>query len=763
MIKNRAQVVVLTVLTLVAANASTKEANVATPASPPRLALSSPPAALPFTGKHYGDLPLTFESNQGQAGGGVAFLARGPGYGLFLAPAEVVLSLAEGAMHAPSQPNRSTPPASKAATIVRMVLLDADSQPQLHGETPLSSRSHYLIGNNPEKWHTNVRQFAKVRYHNIYPGIDQVYYGNQHQLEYDFVVAPGANPQQIKLLFNGVDTLRLDAQGNLILHTASGDLVQHKPVIYQTIAGKHITRAGHYVLAENQVGFQVASYDKSQPLVIDPVLSYSTFVGGGGADSAYAIAVSGNGNAYITGTTQSINFPTSSGAYDRTCGSDNACSPNVFGVSADAFVAKLNAAGTALVYSTYLGGNGNDAGRAIVVDGGGNATITGETFSQNFPTSTGAYDRSCGTDGICNGGLRGVFVTKLYSVGSNVLYSTFIGGSDFDQGLGIALDSRNNAYITGSTFSANFPVRSAARPIFGGAADAFVTKLNVAGTALVYSTYLGGVDTDIGRGIAVNSAGNAYIAGQTFSANFPTKNPIRAAKAGPADAFVVKLAGLGNSLVYSTYLGGNDVEQAFAIALDINGNAYVTGSTSSTNFPVTLGAFDSKCGSDAKCNSQFNAPFNDGFVTKLNAAGNAWVYSTYLGGSADDGPHSIAVDKFGNAYITGETTSADFPTKTALRPNSAGSIDAFVTKLNNAGNALVYSTYLGGKGEDRATGIALDRANNVYVAGETVSSNFPTTRWALDRSCGVNGTCTSTDQFGTHSFADAFVAKIAGT
>ncbi|MEW6353947.1 MAG: SBBP repeat-containing protein [Pseudomonadota bacterium] len=430
-----------------------------------------------------------------------------------------------------------------------------------------------------------------------------------------------------------------------------------------------------------------------------------------------------------------------------------------FGFTADVFITKLNAAGTALVYSTYLGGGGNDTGHAVAIDNGGNAYLTGATDSADFPTSSGAYDRTCGADGLCNGAQSDAFAVKLNAAGNGLIYSTYLGGNDVDQGLAIALDAQRNAYLTGATSSINFPVRNAVRARLAGEPDAFVTKLNAAGNALTYSTYLGGSGEDQGRAIAVIGV-NAFVAGETFSSNFPTQRPLQATSRGDADAFVARLAPTGNALVYSTYLGGAGFDAAFSIATDGNGNAYVVGTSASSNFPVTRGALDTRCGSDGRCNSIFHAPFTDAFVAKLNPAGRALTYSTFLGGGTDDAARGIAVDSVGNAYVTGDTTSADFPTRAAPRATPAGSLDAFVAKLNAAGNMLIYSTYLGGAGEERGGDIALDNAGNAYTIGTTFSPNFPTTPGAYDRRCGQDGTCLGTDRFGTHSFSDAFASKI---
>jgi hypothetical protein len=522
----------------------------------------------------------------------------------------------------------------------------------------------------------------------------------------------------------------VDAQGDLVLQTTVGPIRQRKPVIYQEVDGVRKDIPGGYVLkGEHQVGFKLAAYDASQALVIDPVLSYSTYLGGSGEDRDPAIAVDAAGNAYVTGHTESTDFPTTAGAFQTTFGGG----PFNGG---DAFVTKLNATGSALVYSTYLGGSGGDSGRGIAVDTAGNAYVTGYTASTNFPTTAGAFQTTRG------GFLMDAFVTKLNPTGSALVYSTLLGGSDLDSGEGIVVDAAGNAYVAGGTSSTDFPTTAGAfQTTFGGGAnqggDAFVTELNPTGSALVYSTYLGGSGGDSAASIAVDADGNAYVTGRTLSTNFPTTAAAFQPTFGGGvccggDAFVTKLNPTGSApLVYSTYLGGSDYDIGTGIALDTLGNAYVTGTTLSTDFPTTAGAFQATYGGGG-----------DAFVTKLNPTGWA-LYSTYLGGSGGDSGRGIAVDAAGNAYVTGSTTSTNFPTTAgALQTTFTGGVspyggyftDAFVTQLNPTGSApLVYSTYLGGGGDDVGNAIALDTLPNpnVYVTGYTFSPNFPITTGAF--------------------------------
>jgi hypothetical protein len=670
----------------------------------------------------YGKLPLQFEANRGQTHKDVRFLSRGPGYSLYLTAGEAVLVLSKPNADAKRNARTVERPDAKAQTnpvALRMSLVGAAREPAVTGVDELPGKANYFIGKDRSKWRTNVPTYAKVQYENIYPGIDLVYYGNQRQLEYDFVLAPGADPRKIVLDFKDAEQIEINAQGELVLHAAGADLRQHKPIIYQQIDGVRHEIAGGYVRkGANRVGFQVAAYDASRPLVIDPTLSYSTYLGGGGSDMARRVAADSDGNAYVTGQTTSFDFPTTSGAFQTVHGFNN-----------DVFVTKLNPSGSALAYSTYLGGNNVDAGNGIAVDANGNAYVTGFTTSTDFPTTPGAFRAVSG----------GGFVTKLDPAGSSLVYSTYLGGA---QGAGIAVDAQGNAYVTGTAGTDFQTTPGAFQSVFGaGPADAFVMKLNADGSALVYSTYLGGSKVDMASGIAVDTGGNAYVAGSTDSTDFPTTPG--AFRAVPGGGFITKLDPAGSSLVYSTYLNA----PIGAIAVDAQGNAYVTG-TAGTDFQTTPGAFQPAL-----------AGSFDAFVAKLNPPGSGLVYSTYLGGTNEDHGNGIAVNAAGNAYVTGYTSSSNFPTTPdafqpalADQPGLVDVEDVFVTILNTAGSAPVYSTYLGGAVGDTGQGIAVDAASNAYVTGGTASSNFPITPGAFQpvfRGGNHRGT----------SDGDAFVAK----
>jgi len=661
----------------------------------------------------YGKLPLAFEPNQGQTNESVKFLARGKGYTLFLTPTEIMLGFHhqqdQGARQGTST-QADQEMESKAPPVVRLGFIGANPDSPITGREPLPTKVNYFIGNDPSQWHSAIPTFGAVDFPELYPGIDLHYYGTQRQMEFDWIVAPDADPAQIILGIQGA-MVRLDTQGDLLLELPTGKVRLKKPVAYQRINGiKHLVEV-HYVVEEEsqkkkglreknerretiQVTLQVAPYDRNETLIIDPVLTYSTFLGGSGNDLSFGIALDGNSNAYVTGKTASTDFPLA-----------NALQGGIASAT-DAFVAKLNAAGSALVYSTYLGGNGLDVGNGIAVDSIGNAYVTGETQSTDFSTNSGAFQTAIG-------GASDAFVTKLDGPGT-LVYSTYLGGTALDQGFGIALDSAGNAYVIGITESTDFPLANALQGTFGGGSDdAFVAKLNATGSVLTFSTYLGGDGSDRGFGIAVDSAGNTYVTGDHGSTNFPAIVNL-GATAG-VDGFVAKLNAAGSALTYSIGLAAVGDDRGRGIAVDSSGNAYVTGNTTSTDFTTTTGAFQA-----------VNSGGTDAFVVKLNAAGTL-TFSTYLGGSGIDQGFAIAVDSAGNAYVTGVTGSTNFPLASAIQGAfGGGSVDAFVAKLNTAGLALTFSSYLGGSGDDEGNGIAVDSAGNAYVAGDTDSTDFPT-------------------------------------
>jgi hypothetical protein len=589
---------------------------------------------------------------------------------------------------------------------VLMKLRGCAAHPQREGREMLEGYYNYLIGNDPTRHATYVRRYKEAWVKGVYAGIDMRYYLEGGRLRYDWVVQPGGDPSQIVFELEGSEKTYIDREGRLVFMTRFGEVKLAELRVYQgdrEIGGRFVERPGGW-------GIEVGSYDPTRLLVIDPLV-YSTYIGGSGDDVGYGIAVDGSGNAYVTGITLSPDYDVTPGAFQTRNGGGY-----------DVFVTKLSAAGTALVYSTYIGGNGYEEGRGIAVDGSGNAYVTGVTGSTNYPVTPGAFQTR-------NGGVADVFVTKLNAAGTALVYSTYIGGSIEDVGYAIAVDGSGNAYVTGVTGSTNYPVTPGAfQTRNGGYRDVFVTKLNAAGTALVYSTYIGGSSDDEGYGIAVDSSGNAYVTGYTYSIDYDvTPGAFQTANGGGEDVFVTKLNATGTALVYSTYIGGLSDDEGYAIVVDGSGNAYVTGWTNSIDYDVTPRAFQ----------TTKEGFYRDVFVTKLNATGTALVYSTYIGGSDHDYGNAIAVDGSGNAYVTGETWSTDYDvTPGAFQTTNGGGRDVFVTKLNATGTALVYSTYIGGRGTDYGHGIAVDGSGNAYVTGGTASPDYDVTPGAFQTTFG---------------------------
>ena len=672
-------------------------------------AVPSSPIAKAQSG--YGRTLLAFEPNRGQAPDGVLYMAHAQGMNVLLTGREAVL-------------------ADRLGSAVRLRLAGSRSPARIIPSNSLPGKSNYIFGKDPARWRTNLPQYAQVAWEHVYPGIDLVFHGRQRRLELDFAIAPGARPQSIAMDIQGVRRMLIDRTGALVLSRPQGDLRLDRPAAWQEIDGERRNVSVQYVVRKGrQVAFNIGAYDRTQPLLIDPVVSYASYLGGSADDAAMAVAVDGQGSAYITGFTVSPDFPAPN-AIQTTAASP--ANPLVF-------VSKLDAAGANLLYSTYIGGSEGQVAMGIAVDANGSAYVTGVTCSTDFPLMQ-PIQSSPGlpapAQSPTNGMAVDAFILKLDPTGSVLVYSSYLGGSREDVGRGIAVDSAGNAYVAGYTSSDDFPLQSALQSKRGGARDAFIAKISADGTTLIYSTYLGGQATDLANAIAVDATGAAYITGITYGP-FPTHNPFQKSLAGGKDAFVSKISPDGSALVYSTYLGGDSDDFGTAIAVDLNGSAYVTGVTGSSNFP-TQAAIQPKFGAT-------NLLGADAFVSKLAPDGSKLLYSTYLGGKGTDVGTSIAVAPDGSAYVAGETNSADFPSAAAIQPALAGLDNGFIVKLTPAGSALTYSTFLGGSGSDTITAIALD-STGLYVAGASLSIDFPVTPGAY--------------QAGNQGQADALVAKI---
>ncbi len=654
-------------------------------------------------------LPLYFIENRGQFDERVRYQLKLSGMNICFAPREIdyqVFQRDEGEVSVEN---------------IRMEFLGMNEEAKVEAEEESEGKVHYFIGDEPERWVQGARTYKRVIYREIYPGIDLIVYGGGGRIKHEYRVRAGAEVEDIKIKYEGIKGLRVSGGGELELILKKGELREGIPISYQRIDGKkEKVESGYKVMEDNVVGFRVREYRKDRELIIDPELSYSTYLGGTGDDGGYEIAVDGGGNAYVTGFTRSTNFPAISGDTSYNGGSE------------DVFITKLNSTGSALSYSTYLGGSGSDVGHGIAVDGSGNAYITGRTNSGNFPTTTDAYDKF-------NNGGSDVFITKLNSTGSALTYSTYLGGSASEGGYGIAVDGSGNAFITGNTYSSDFPTTAGAYDTsLNYNNDVFITKLNSTGSTLSYSTYLGGSSYEYGEGIAVDGSGNAYVTGGTSSFDFPaTFGAYDTIHSGDNDVFITKLNSTGSALSYSTFLGGGNAERGYGIAVDGSGNAYVNGNTWSADFPTTPGGYDPSHNGG-----------NDVFITKLNSTGSVLSYSTFLGGSNFDYGEGMSIDASGDTYVIGYTSSSDFPTTPGAYDTSYNSgWDVFLTKLNSAGSALSYSSFLGGSDNDYCCGVAIDRSGNAYLTGYTSSSDFPTTPGAYDTS--YNG-----------EYMDAFITKI---
>jgi photosystem II stability/assembly factor-like uncharacterized protein len=656
-------------------------------------------ATAPQSAETLSKLPLAFEKNQGQAAPATDFLARGAGYSV---------ALSRGNAHITLRRDKDSMPAA-----VDLRLVGARSNPSAAGSKPLAGKVNYFIGNDPARWRADIPTFGRVEYANVYRSIDLAYYGNQGRLEYDFIVAPGADPAAIRIAAGGARRIQVDGGGNLVLETEGGEARFLRPVTYQEIAGTRHPIDSRYVLTgSNDIRFWVGAYDTRYPLVIDPSLAYSTYLGGSSSESGTAIAVSAGGNAFVTGQTYSMDFPLADAEQSS------------YGGNGAIFVSKLTVDGSALVYSTYFGGLYDDTVRAIAVDSTGNAYIVGSTMSPDFPLKNPLYSELNYND-------TDAFITKFSPAGNALVYSTYLGGSGGDYAYGVAVDAAHNAYIAGTTYSTDFPVTSGAYQTSCNAPCSFVTKINSAESALIWSTYFGQTSSpNYGPSVAamaVDSHSGVYLTGWTTGALPVTPGASQPVYGGNQDAFVAKLSSTGASLIYCTYLGGSQLDAAYAIAVDSAGNAYVAGSTESTDLPVTASALQTKL-----------AGFENAFVAKLNSAGTQWEYLTYLGGQRYDGAYGIAVDSSGDAIVAGYTWSSSFPRVAALQPILPGNqTDLFKTTSGGA----TWSASDSGIEDRSITAIVVDPASDAHVlalagwAGLFQSTNSGTS-WSANASLG---------------------------
>jgi len=661
----------------------------------------------------YGKLPLSFEPNRGQSDPQVKFLSRAGDRTLWLTSDEAVLAVGRPSRAGASRAKQVVP------AVLRMKFVGVNANPQIEGQGRQSGTVNYFFG-KPDQWRTKIPTYTRVRYRSLYPGIDVVFYGNNRELEYDLVVSPGADPGRIRLDFQGAEKIRIDGEGNLVLKTAAGDLIQQKPKIYQRKGAKLTAVAGDYVITgKDEVGFRLGNYDRSGALVIDPVLRYSTFLGGNDFDQARGIGVDSSKRAVVGGITCSLSFP-------RTVG------PTTF-EGCSVFITKFDFTGSRLVFSTFIGESASDVFDvgAMALDSQGNSYVTGIVEFMGFPTTPGAFQPTLHGD-------FDAFVAKLSPDGSHLVYSTFLGGFAREEGDAITADSQGNAYVTGNTTSEDFPTtRGVFQPnckfsAAGGCSTAFISKLSPDGSHLVWSTFLGGAEPagsgSGGQGIAVDRRGNVLVTGGTSSSDFPTTAgsaqsvfPGGTPSVVTTASFVTKMSSSGSHLVYSTFLRLDDMGRA--IAADASGNAFVA----SGNFLVA----------------------NVGSVSKLSPNIGRLLYTRNLGGTGT----GIAVTSDGKAYVAGVTSSSTFPTtQTAFQRVIGGGANTFLTKFDPTGH-IIYSSYLGGSDTGVAEGmtpngpvVALDSDTNAYIAGAT-QAGYPATPGAFQ------------SKFAGGE-SDAFVAKV---
>jgi hypothetical protein len=678
-------------------------------------------------------IPSYFEINRGQAPRNIRFLLRGQQAVAGFLANSITFGIETGrarASHHRDLLDRKLAAEKQTESFQTLRFLGAQPHPSIAGRSPLPGRVNYFIGSDPHRWHTDIPTFGRLLYRGIYPHTDMIVHASRGQLEYDWVLHPGAQPARIHLRVSGSAPLRLLKNGMLEAGRGAAELLQAHPVAYQNIAGvRRMVRARFVVQSASVFGLAVARYDRRFPLVVDPTVSYSTVLGGEDTDQSTSIAVDSSGDAYVAGFTTSLQFPTVHPLQQVNAG------------GADAFISELNASGSALLSSTYLGGSDDDQVNGIAVGADGSVYVTGGTRSLNFPISH-AFQTTPGGGDECTVNevtmpCGDAFVTHLTAGASTLLYSTYLGTSAEESGNGISVDAQGDAFIAGATQSTSFPQVHGLPPTdfesngcddpssqdLPVCRDAFVTKLSPDGTHLIYSTLVGGNSDDAATAIAIDRYGAAWITGETASVDFPQVNTTLQ-EGDTTDAFVVKLGAPGNAIAFSTFLGGSNDDIGDAIALDANGDASVVGETDSDDFP-TSNAFMANSPGD-----------QDAWIARFSSVGGAPLYVTFMGGDSVQQATGVAVDGTGDTFVVGNTDSSDFPTIDATQQSIGGvdcapvgsgatnCYDAFVQQLDPGGRP-VFSTYLGGDNSDQATGAALDSVGNLYVTGITPSDDFP--------------------------------------
>lgn len=675
----------------------------------------------------FGNKPLYFIKNEGQVNDRVLFYTKTSGYTLWITKTGLVFDSVRSNQKSVKKDklkkyisktshfsnSETIEPKTMIRDVSRLVFQNSNPDPEIIPIEMTDYKVNYFIGNDRSKGKTNIPTMKAVLYRNLYSNIDLKVYGSENQIEYDLTIRPGGNPNNLRFEYNYIEKLIIDENGNLVITTNFGDITHKKPKCYQIIHNKIVYVDGYFkIIGNNSYSFKVMEYNKNFNLIIDPViLVFSTYLGGDNYEMFQDLAVDKLGHTYVTGTTTSYDFPTKN-AY--------------MGISAffSAFVTKFTPAGNELIYSTYISGGGMDQAMGIALDSDNNVYIVGGTYSPDFPTIN-AYQPTIAGDGDS-------FIAKLNISGSELLYSTFLGGTNFDIGTAMEIDSYGNIYILGDTESVNFPTKQAYQKLFAGNSDVFIAQLNASISELLYSTYLGGTGAEYGFDLTIKDQ-LPYVAGATRSNNFPTINAFQVTHGGEYDGFLAKLNTDGTKPLFSTYLGKSKNDSVHSITLDSLGNIYIAGYTENADFP-TLNAYQGTFGG-----------VNDGFITKFNPSCSALIFSTFLGGSDIDYIDDITIDNTNNCYIVGASESVDFPTKNSYQTTLYGNNDVIVAGLNSSGLSLEFSTYLGGSAIERGFGIIIDKNGDIYITGDTFSRNFPT----LNSFQGMNV-----------NFIDGFVTKL---